>query len=119
MWANGRYFRVNNIDHNLKQCDSSLAGHLTMDGTDVDYIGLLVDMVEVEYRDLGEGKSNKVVLFYVDWFKDNVRLDEQCLFYKVDTSQDCGVHDIHNKPFISFGATEQIFFTHDHFDEDW
>jgi hypothetical protein len=56
------------------------------------------------------------------WVKERATrlcLDEQCLFYKVDTSQDCGVHDICNEPFISPGATEQIFFAQDRFDEGW
>jgi hypothetical protein len=50
----------------LKQCDSGLAGRLKVDDIDLDYIGLLVDIVDIEYKDLGEGKNNKVVLFYVD-----------------------------------------------------
>jgi len=118
MWAYGRYFRVNEIDHNYKRCDSGVAGRFEEGDTKIDYIGLLVDILEVQYMSLGEGKNNKVILFLVEWYKNNVRFDE-CLFHAIDTSRTYEMNSPGDQPFIFPKDVEKVFFAVDRYEENW
>jgi hypothetical protein len=51
----------------------------------VDYIGLLEEILEMDYRNLKD-QSSKLVVFKVQWFRSIVEYDE-CMFYAINSTQ--------------------------------
>lgn len=86
MWAYGRYFLVHSIDHKMKQCDSRIDGEISRGWKEVHYIGLVMNVVQVEYSSsLGETNDNKIVLFQVQWYK--ITCVEMTVYFMLWTQQ--------------------------------
>ncbi len=85
MWAYGCHYRIHNLDEWRHSCDSGITCRFQEGGNDVDYIGLLEEILEMDYRNLKD-QSSKLVVFKVQWFRSIVEYDE-CMFYAINSTQ--------------------------------
>ncbi len=64
MWVYGCHYGIHNLDEWSYSCNSRIAYKLQKGGNDVDYIGLLEEILEMNYRNLKD-QSSKLVVFKV------------------------------------------------------
>jgi len=67
MWAYGRHYRIDALDAQRQTCDSGIACKFQEENSEVDYIGLLEKILELDYMNLLIVQNSKVVTFKVQW----------------------------------------------------
>jgi hypothetical protein len=127
MWAYGQHFRVENVDKHratldcgimasFKQQSRASARDLNLLDGELDYVGKIQDILEVNLR------SFTIILFHVQWFQviqrgpnRTVRRDPNG-FYAIDSSKLLRKNE---DPFALPQHCEQIFFHPDILDDKW
>jgi hypothetical protein len=82
MWAYGRHYQIHALDEQRHNCDLGIACKLQEENDELDYIDLLEEILELDYRNLLIVQSSQVVTFKVQWSYSHVEYDH-CLFYAI------------------------------------
>jgi hypothetical protein len=67
MWAYGCHYQIHALDEQRHNCDSGIACKFQEEDGELDYIDLLEDILELDYRKLLIVQSSQVVMFKVQW----------------------------------------------------
>lgn len=85
MWAYGCNYQIHKHNAWKHNCDSGITCRFQEGNNDVDHIGLLDEIIKMDYWNLKD-QSWKLVVFKVQWFRSIVEYDE-CMFYAINSNQ--------------------------------
>jgi hypothetical protein len=113
MWHDGRRFRKDLIDKTRRTCNSSIACMVKEEGQLVDQVGILEDIIEIEFP-----RIPNIILFKGKWFKNNVRWND-CLLYSINNTEFYTNDTLKDQPFVYPTKVEQVFFPDDFLNTEW